>query len=414
MYTHFGGKSMKRICLAFLVLTLVGCATSPEITAWNMAKEVNTPAAYQNFTYHYPKSGHVDEAQEMVGKSKMDQILKADTVAECVRIQKTNLDPKTAATVADLAFKAARNETSVEALYDFLACFKGHSGVPMVRSRLEELEFKNASAETSPRAMEFFLYRYPESHYSAEGRKLLSEKVYEKVKDWASQFGFKAFLQQFPDSPHEAEVRGWVKAAMPQADYQNSQGSLAQTVEKSPWLKRYGCALALSLRIRGKTGDTDSLRRELYDLEKGAASGNLPASCSSVTVVVRSGMGTALDEALRMMAKTEEQRKELVDQWKVYGQRDEMVSGAIGAGSKVADELESAELSEDVLGAGPLGGLDVGREKGSVSARKAIERLTLAQKIISTDREDIKHLLVATDGLYRPLQLYIASCLAAQ
>lgn len=405
---------MKRACLAILAIAFAGCATSPEITAWNMAKEVNTPAAYQNFAHRYPTSGHVDEAREMVGKSKMEQILKADTVAECVRIMKTNPDPKTAATVGDLAFKAAQKETSVEVLYDFLANFKGHAGAAEVRSRLEELEFKGAREDASPGAMEFFLFRYPESRFAAEGRTLLSERSYAQVKVWSNQFGFKAFLQKFPESPHAEEVRGWIRTAMPQTDSLNSRETLAQTAEKSPWLKRYGCALALSSGIRKKVGDVDSLRQTLYELEKGAASGNLPGACSSVTVAARPGAGEPLDEALRMMARTEERRNDLASHWKVYGQRDEMVRGAVGASLKVSDELETAELSEEVLGSGPLGGLDAGREKGSVSARKAFERFKVAEKMIARDREEIKRLLLETDGLYRPLQFYVTSCLAAE
>lgn len=402
---------MKRACLAILAIVLAGCATSPEITAWNMAREVNTPAGYQNFVHRYPTSGHVDEAREMVGKSKMEQVLKASTVAECVGIMKTGPDPKTAATVADLAFKAAGKEISVEALYDFLAYFKGNAGAPAVRSRLEELEFKSASEDASTVAMEYFLFRYPESRFAAEGRTLLSEKSYGQVKIWGNQYGFKAFLQRFPESPRAAEVRGWIRTAVPQAGSLSSGRTLAWAVEKSPWLKRYGCALALSSGIRKHAGDIDSLRRDLYDLEK---NGNLPASCSSVIVTGRPGAEASIDETLRLMENAEGRRKELADQWKVYGQRDQMVRGAVGASLKVSDDLETAELSEEVLGSGPLGGLDAGREKGSVSARKALERFKVAEKMIASDREDIKRLLLETDGLYKPLQFYVTSCLAAE
>lgn len=402
---------MKRDCLAIIAIALAGCATSPEITSWNMAKEVNTPAAYQDYIRRYPQSGNADQAREMVGKSKMDQILKADTVDECIRIMKTNPDPKTAETVAGLAVKAAEKETSVEALYDFLAYFKSSAGAPEVRRRLEELEFKSASEDASTVAMEYFLFRYPESRFAAEGRKLLSEKSYGQVKIWGNQYGFKAFLQRFPESPRAAEVRGWIRTAVPQAGSLSSGRTLAWAVEKSPWLKRYGCALALSSGIRKHAGDIDSLRRDLYDLEK---NGNLPASCSSVIVTGRPGAEASIDETLRLMENAEGRRKELADQWKVYGQRDQMVRGAVGASLKVSDDLETAELSEEVLGSGPLGGLDAGREKGSVSARKALERFKVAEKMIASDREDIKRLLLETDGLYKPLQFYVTSCLAAE
>ncbi len=405
---------MKRTCLAIFAIALAGCATSPEITSWNMAREVNTPAAYQDYVQRYPNSGHTDEAREMIGKSKMDRILKADTVDECVRIMKTSPDPKTAATVADLAFKAAQNETSVEALYEYLDCFKGYDGAPAIRGRLEEIEFKSATAGASPVAMEFFLFRYPESRFAAEGRTFLSEKNYVQVKAWGSQYGFKAFLQRFPDSRHAAEVRGWVTAATPRTGSMNPPEPISRTVEKSPSMKRYGCALALSSGIKKHAGDADSLRRDLYELEKGGDSGNLPGACSSVRFAARPGTGESLDEALRTMVKAEDWRKELANIWKVYGQRDEMARAAVGASAKVADELEVAELSEDVLGRGPLGGLDVGSEKGSVSARKALERFKAVEKTIERDKAEIKRLLIQADGLYGPLQYYVTSCLAAE
>lgn len=402
---------MKRTCLTIFAFAVAGCATSPETTAWNMAREVNTPAAYQNFANRYPDSGNADDALEMVEKSKMEQILKADSVAECVRIMKTNPDPKIAAKVADLAAKAVPKETSVEPLYDFLDCFKGHPDVPAVRSRLEELEFKIAKGNASPGAMEYFLLRYPESRFAAEGRRTLADKSYEQVKGWANQFGYKAFIQRFPESTRALAVRGWIKNTTPQAVSPNSRENFSQAIKKSSWLKKYACALALSSAIRKNPSDVDALRYELYKLEKGSAPGELPGTCSAVTPTVRPGTGATLDEALRMMEKVEERRTDLANLWKVYGQRDEIAGAAVVASAKVADELEAAELSEDVLGKGPLGGLDAGKEKGSASARKANERFTIAEKTIKRDRDDIKRLLVETDRLYRPLQYYLGSCL---
>jgi hypothetical protein len=405
---------MKRAFLVILTLYLAGCATSPETTAWNMAREVNTPAGYQNFATRYPDSDHADEAREMIEKSKMDQILKADSVAECVRIMKTNPDPQIAAKVADLAAKAVPKETSIESLYDFLDCFKGHAGVPAVRSRLEELEFNSAKGDASPGAMEYFLLRYPESRFAGEGRRILADKSYEQVKGWANQFGYKAFIQRFPESPRAVTVRGWIKNTTPLAVSSNSRETLALAMKKSIWLKKYGCALALSAAIRKNPADVDSLRQALYKLEKGSVTGELPGTCTSVTAVLRPGTGESLDEALRMMEKIEGHRTDLANLWKGYGQRDEIARVAVGASERVADELEAAELSEDVLGSGPLGGLDVGREKGSASARKAQELFTISKKVIERDREEIKRLLVETDRLYRPLQLYLGSCLIVE
>jgi len=409
-----GEKGMKRACLAIIVVAFTGCATSPEVTAWNMAKEVNTPAAYKDYVQRYPNSGNTDEARERIGKANIEQIMKADTVAECVRIMKTNSDPKTAATLADLAVKAVRKETSPDALYEFLDNFKGNAEADAVRSRLEEIEFKAASGDASPVAMEYFLFRYPGSRFAAQGRNLLSEKSYGQVKTWGNQYGFKAFLRMFPESPRAAEVRGWIKPAAPQAGSTGHRETLSGVYANSTWLKRYACAVSLSSKIRKHAGDADSLRRDLYDLEKGTDSGNLPGSCSSVTVATKPDAGESLDEVLRMMTRAEERRKELADQWRAYAQRDDMIRGAVGASLKVAEELETAELSEDVLGRGPLGGLDIGKEKGSESARKALERFRIAEKLIKRDKDEIRPLLVEANDLYKPMQFFVTSCLAAE
>lgn len=405
---------MKKILLAVIALAFAGCATSPEITAWNMAREVNTPAAYKDFVHRYPQSGHMDEARDLIGKSEKERILKAGSVAECVGIMKTKPDPQTAAIVGDLAFKATQKEASVEALYDFLAYFKGHSGAPTVRNRLEELEFESAGKGASPVSMEYFLYRYPGSRFEAEGRKLLQEKTFRQVKEWGNQYGYKAFLAKFPESPHVVEVRGWIRAAVPRPGLQNLPQAISEAVSKTPSLRKHSCALALSSAIKGNAGDPDTLRRQLYELERGPASRALPDMCASAGLKARPDSEGNLAEALQALAVLEEQRKDLAGSWEVYGERDEMVKAAVAASSNVANELETAELSEEVLGSGPLGRLDIGAEKGSHSAKRAHERFRGVQAVIQRDKDDIQRMLLETEAYYKPLQLYVIGCVDAK
>lgn len=407
---------MRKGYLAVFALVFAGCTTSPDITAWNMAKSNNTAAAYQSYVQRYPKGAHAKEAGEQVEKLKLDNIRKADSVAECIRIMETNPDPKIAAEVADLAFNAAQKETGIGPLVAFLAYFRNHSGAQTIRTRLEEMDFENARKDSSPASMEYFLFRYPESRYAGKARETLAERSYGQVKVWGNQYGYKAFLAKFPESPRAAEVRGWIKAPAPQAGNvtPGSRQALAGVLETSPWLKNYGCALTLSSMIRKRTGDADELRRRLYEFEKLGPSGTLPAECASMTLEARSGSEGALDEALGTLGSAEKRRKELAGLWEAFREREEMAKTAIAAGAKVANDLETAELSEEVLGSGPLGGLDAGREKGSVSARKAVERFEAAEKILRKDREEIKGMLADTDGFYRPLQYYVASCLAGK
>lgn len=404
---------MRKVYLALLALALGGCATSPEITAWNMAREVNTPAAYEDYLRRYPNSGKADEAKELIEKAKAERIKKAGTVAECVAVMNANPDPKTAATVADVAFEAAKKETSPEALYLFLTTFKGHPGAAEIRGRLEQIEFEQASKEESPAAVEYFLYRYPESRFGAEARALLADKTYRTVKAWGSDYGYKGFVARFPDSRHAAEIRGLIRTGAPAAAAPRAGMSLDEAVGKSPSLKKLACALALSEAIRKKPADPDVPRRQLFELEKGAGSG-LPQSCASAGLRARPGAEAALAEALDVLAMVEEHRTELARSWEAQKQRSDMVKAAIAASTNVANDLETAELSEDVLGTGPLGRLDVGAEKGSVSARKALDRFQSAEKLVAANKEEIKRLLSETDALYKPLQFYAASFVEAK
>jgi len=404
---------MRKPFLAVFALLFAGCTSSPDITAWNMAKTANTAAAYQSYVQRYPKGAHAKEAREQIEKTKMEQARKADSVAECIRIMERNPDPKLAAEMPAIAFKAAQKETGVGPLAAFLAYFKNHPGAETIRARLEEADFENARKDGSPAAMEYFLFRYPESRFAGKAREILAERSYAQVKAWGNQFGYKAFLVKSPASPRAAEVRGWLTPAAPQAGTGPRQ-TLSAAMESSPWLKSYGCALTLSSMIRKRSGDADELRRRLYEFERMGPSGTLPSECSSMALAARPGLEGALDEALGTLAAAEQQRKELAVKWEAFREQEEMAKTAIAAATKVANDLETAELSEEVLGAGPLGGMDAGREKGSASARRAVERFQAAEKILAKDRDEIKRMLADTDGFYKPLQFYVAGCLAGK
>jgi len=112
----------------------------------------------------------------------MERIRNVDSVAECIKIMETGPEPKIASEVSERAFEAAKKETMVEPLYDFLAYFRNHSGAPVIRVRLEEMDFENARKDPSPMALEYFLLRYPESRFAGKARELLSPKGYEQVK----------------------------------------------------------------------------------------------------------------------------------------------------------------------------------------------------------------------------------------
>ncbi|GAB4371065.1 MAG: hypothetical protein Kow00128_18610 [Deltaproteobacteria bacterium] len=406
---------MRWVRLAILLPVFAACATtSAELTAWNLAREVDTPAAYQDFLRKYPDSGHKEEATERIRTSKMEAIRKAGTVSECVAMLRANPDPKAIPLLEEAAYQAALKETSLPPLYEFLESFPKHPKAGEIRERAERMDYERAAREKEPEAMEYFLLRHPGSPRAAEGRRLLEEKTFLQVREWNHPVANEAFLRKFPDGPHARELRGGVPSSPFTRAGDGPEGALAASAAKLPWLKRYGCALALSNRIRSGEGNADSLRKTLVDLETLPSSAPLPQACPAVALAPAPGAEGLLAGALRMLDAVEEKRRELAGDWEVYGQRREMVKAALAASKKVADEQETAELSEEVLGRGPLGGLDVGREKASASAAKAYERFKIAESMVERDREEIRKILLETDRVYRPLRFAVTSGLVAK
>jgi len=179
-------------------------------------------------------------------------------------------------------------------------------------------------------------------------------------------------------------VRGWIRDPAPQAASGGSSAALAQVLEKSPWLKNYGCALALSSRIKRQSGNADEWRRKLHEFEKQGSSGNLPPECSAMSLSAKPGMEGALGEALGAFIAAERQRKELASMWAGCEDREKLAKAAVAAGTKLANDLETAELSEDVLGSGPLGSLDAGK------ATRGADRKVVWEKEIGASRKNPK------------------------
>jgi|GEM_PF-1184250 len=402
---------MQRPYAAAVALLLAGCATSAEITAWNMAREVNTPAAYEDFVRRYPQSDKAEEARALIEKAKEEKIKKAATVAEAVRAAEGIKDTRTVSLAADAAFEAAKRETSPDALYLFLETFKGHPGAAAVRERIEDLEFEAAAKADSSAALRHFLYRWPSSRRAAQARELLADRAYREAKAWNSPYGYEAFALSFPGDPRAAGARALAASvARPPGPAPGGAAlTLAEAVKRVPSLRDHACALALSAALARGEGDADELRRTLRRIEKGEALGEPPPVCASAELGARAGAERAVAELLGVLALLEEQRKELAGRWEVLRQREEMAKAAAAASSSVANELETAELSEEVLGTGPLGRLEVGAEKGSRSARRAFDLFGATQEAIRRDKERIRGLLAEVEAAWRPLQACVAA-----
>jgi len=405
---------MRTPSLLSSIVVVLGCATSPEITAWRMAREADTPAAYRDYTTRYPSSDHAEEARERLAVSEQARVRKASSVADSVGILKTNRDPKTVAIVSDLAFQAAQADNSIESQYQFLEHFGDHRGAPAVRARLEALELERAVQDAAPSRLEFFLYRYPGSANEPRARALLAEKSYLQLKERGSQLGYKAFLARFPDSPRAPEVRGWIRSAAPRPGTPDVQAALDQAVGRSRSLQRHTCALALSAAVKASAAPPDALRRQLHELEQEAAPTTLPDACAAAGLRARPRHEGTLAEALEALAPLEALREEQLAMLEVYGQREELAVAAATSSTALADDLETAELSEEVLGSGPLGNVDVGAEKGSQSAKKAFERFQAVQAVIRRDRDAVRRMVGEGEVLHRALVSYVIGCVDAR
>ncbi|MCM2332893.1 MAG: hypothetical protein NDI82_02990, partial [Anaeromyxobacteraceae bacterium] len=164
------------------LIAAAACATSPDVTAWRMAQEVDTPAAYRDFTTRYPRSGFVEEAQERLAEAERSRVAKASTVAECVAVLRSGNPAVDQAALGDQALRAALAAPQADAQHLFLEHFAGHPGAPKVRARLEALELEEALHDGSPAALDGFLLRHPGSAAEGRVRAQLAEKAWQEAK----------------------------------------------------------------------------------------------------------------------------------------------------------------------------------------------------------------------------------------
>lgn len=397
---------------AMALLAAVACATSPDVTAWRMAKEVDTPAAYRDFTTRYPRSSFVDEAQERLAQSEQTRVARASTVADCVAIARSapaNLDR---AALGDQALKAALADPQPDAQHLFLEHFGAHPGAPKVRARLEALELEQALRDGSPAALEGYLLRHPGAAAEGRVRAQLAEKAWAEARARGGQLAAKAFLARFGESAHAAEARALVRPSEPRPGGGSVQAALDEALKGSPALQRRACALTLSASIRRDPARADAARRQLLELERSDQAP--PEACATARLQARPRQEGNLAEALEGWRPLEALRREAAERWEAYRQREELARAAAAASASLGDELETAELAEQVLGAGPLGGIDVGPDKGSGSARRANERLQAIIPVIERKRAEVTRLLAESEVLHRTLTDYVMGCVDAR
>lgn len=402
---------MSRLLSLSALVWLGACATAPEVTAWRMAREVDTPAAYRDYLARYPASDRVDEARERLALAEQARVEKAATVGDCVAALGKATGAQAAA-LGDRAYQAAQAETSVAPLELFLEHFPGHQGAPTVRARLEALDLEQARRGAGTAGLQAFLLRWPGSRHEAAVRAELAERAFAALQGRPGPWAVKAFLAAHPDGPRAAELRARVQPGAPRPGGPPAQVTLDALAGRSPTLQRRACALALSAAIRAAPGAPDALRRELRALEEDA--GPLPERCAGARLRPRARAEGNLAEALDALGPLDALRQQQQALLEATEQREALARAAAAASAGLADELEAAELSEEVLGSGPLGAVDAGAQKGSQAARKAAERLGEVQSALRRDRDDLRRLLAETDGLHQDLLAYVGGCVDAR
>lgn len=394
-------------------LTLA-CASTPDGTAWRMATEANTPAAYRDFATRYPTSEYAETARARIAQAQQSQAEKASSVAECVSLLKEGAAGRGSATLADAAYRAAMADPTPEAQVLFLQYFGAHPGAPQVRARLESLEMERALRDGTPEALQSFLLYFPASSQAGKVQAVLEEKAYAVARQRGTQIAYRTFVAWFPRSPRAAEVRSMIRAGTARPGGSTVQASLDSSLAESRFLQLYACILHLSKAIRESPGAPDEPRRMLFELDRKGAVEGLPPSCVNAGLQARPGMEADLAEALAGFAPLDGLRREQATLLAALRQRGELTRSAGAASKALADELETAELSEQVLASGALGGIDLGPDKGSQSARRAYEQFEVLQKVLDRDASELSRMLTESNGSYQDVRLYVMGCVDAR
>jgi outer membrane protein assembly factor BamD (BamD/ComL family) len=242
------------------IFFLGGCVTTPgKEAAWNLATQVHSPKAYEDFIKRYPDSleakeakKRLEESKEFFAKSRWAELEKADSVRAYIDFVLSNPTSPRVNEIPDLAYNLAIESSSPRELYLFLTHFPSHSGVQGVSQHLEDLEFEKAMKNVNPLRMDLFLKKYPSSRYASKALLSLEDKSFKEAQLLNSVLGYKAYLNRFPQGRYAPQVRSKLQAVKSKEsptytreDYQRLLGE----VRKIPGIEEYGCALIVAKKI---------------------------------------------------------------------------------------------------------------------------------------------------------------------
>lgn len=413
-YPHILRSSLSAASLCAL---LAACATSPQMTAWNLAKQVNTPKAYQDFVKRYPKSMQAKDAQRKLAKSRWEKAEKQNSVISYIKFAEENPKSTKAKYIEKYVGKAALATDDPRECYAFLKRFPKHKDAEQVRARVEELEYQTAKNDSSPLATELFLMKFPDSQRAAEIRKGMASKAYKQVSKWDSPLGYHGFLNLYKKSRYSEEVREAAGRNPKGGSPKGLPGLLDKVREKSPMVAKHACGLLLSQKLQTATGpDADGVRMDIDELGYPGAEKNLPSACSDWgEITAKKGKRGHLAAGIRVLLKLERQRGDLVKKWKIFKNREDMIKAAIQQSSQLSKDLEEDELATEVLGTSAVGGLDLSKYgKGSAAAKLAEDRLRPLAPRATRNLNRVQKLLREMDSHYHAAQYYVLSLLAAR
>ncbi len=280
------------------IFFLGGCVTTPgKEAAWNLATQVHSPKAYEDFIKRYPDSLEAKEAKERLeeskkffAKSRWAELEKANSVQAYIDFVLSNPTSPRVNEIPDLAYNLAIESSSPRELYLFLTHFPSHSGVQEVRQHLEDLEFEMATNSGRSLSMDLFLKKYPSSKYASKALLNLEDKSFQEAQLINSVLGYKAYLSRFPQGRYASQARSKLQAVKSiegstytRDDYQG----LLSEVREIPGIEKYRCALIVAKKILENGGSENvgiyALRYQLGSIFEELNRGWLGVAIQDVT-----------------------------------------------------------------------------------------------------------------------------------
>ncbi|MFA5976369.1 MAG: hypothetical protein WC859_09445 [Elusimicrobiota bacterium] len=402
---------------------LIGCTASQEQLAWQVARDSNAPSDYANYMRQYPSGAHAEEA-------RWEAVRRTDTVSAYLDFLRANPSSSRKSEVEERISAATAKPLSVSDSTAYLAYVRTQVKNPskktleragQVRAKLEPLEWDAARSSGDLLQLVFFLRKYPASSHAADAQALVMEKRFEAVSKMSHPLAYQAFLQFYPKGSRSDEARVLLEKSQEPSGTEDPgafdpKAALKDAAAKDPALERQGCSVILASRIRkgGADFEIDAWREHMNGLRNNDSP--MPPECAGLPgLTLDAENKAAAARAARLLLHGREDLEAFAGRVKTMQDRADLVKRSSKAADQLAQQLESDELSEGVLGGGALGGVDLGlAEKGSATAMRAKERLEVLAAAAASHADTSAKLLRTQAGQADAVRFYLMSLLKVE